>query len=303
MKRSTNLAWSELKVGLLLVAAFLVGTVAIVSFTGIREYFRPTFPLATVLRQVSGLKPGAVVMLTGVRVGNVTRLSIAPGEQAGVRVTMAIFASYGADIRRDARASLGSQGLLGDKYIELEPGTAMAPPVTPGATIAGYTPADFTDVVGSAQDATARLTDVLKELAALTRELRAGSGTAGRLLSDPALYDDARHAAESLTGTAGDLTQTSRAYRDLGTHLDSMLAEDGTLHRLATDRAPFERLNQALERLDAVLARVEAGQGSLGKAVNDPEMADELTGLIKDSRHLVHDMEANPHKYFHFTVF
>jgi phospholipid/cholesterol/gamma-HCH transport system substrate-binding protein len=303
MKRSTNLAWSELKVGLLLVVAFLVGTVAIVSFSGIREYFRPTFPLYTVMKQVSGLKPGAVVMLSGVRVGNVTGLAIAPEGKGGVRVAMNIFTDNADDVRRDAHASLGSQGLLGDKYIELAAGTAMAPPVSPGATITGDTPTDFSEVVGSAQDATAKLTEVLDELASLTRELRTGKGTAGQLIRDPGLYDDARKATEAFAGTATDVTETARTYRELGDRLNQVLEQDGTLHKLASDGQPFDRLNEALARLDRVLSRVESGEGTLGKAVNDPELMDELTGLIKDTRRLVNEVEQDPKKYIHFSVF
>ena len=303
MKRSTNLAWSELKVGLILVIALIVGTVAVVSFSGIREYFRPTFPLSTRFDQVSGLKPGAVVMLSGVHVGNVTGLTLVPGDGRGVEVAMEVYASHRDEIRADAGASLGSQGLLGDKYIELSPGTAAAAPVAPGATIGGTTPTDFTQVVGQAQDAADRLAKLLDELTALAHAAREGEGTAGRLLSDPALYDEARGAAKAVTGTADEVGHTAEAYRDLGKRLNDMLEADGTLGRLARDAEPFERLNDSLGRLDAVLARVEKGEGSVGKAFSDPELADELTGLVKDLRRLVHDVEDNPKKYVHFTMF
>jgi len=303
MKRSTNLAWSELKVGLLLVAAVLVGTVAVVSFSGIREYFRPTFPLSTHFDQVSGLKKGAVVMLSGVQVGSVTGLSLLPGEGEGVAVAMAIYTAHQADIRADARASLGSQGLLGDKYIELAPGTAQAPPVAPGATLAGTAPTDFTQVVGQAQDAADRLARLLDELTALAKSAREGEGTAARLLRDPALYDEARGAAHAVTGSATQVADTAQAYRDLGKRLSAMLEADGTLNRLAKDSEPFDRLNAALGRMDTVLARVEKGEGSVGKAFADPELADELTGLVKDLRRLVKDVEDNPHKYVHLTLF
>jgi phospholipid/cholesterol/gamma-HCH transport system substrate-binding protein len=303
MKRSTNLAWSELKVGLLLVVALLIGTVAVVSFSGIRAYFRPTFRLSTHFDQVSGLKPGAVVMLSGVQVGSVKGLSLVPGEGQGVEVAMAVYAVHRPDIRADARASLGSQGLLGDKYVELTPGTAQAPPVTPGATIGGTAPTDFTQVVGQAQDAADRLARLLDELTALAKTAREGEGTAGRLLRDPALYDEARGAAHALAGSANQVTDTAQAYRDLEKRLDEMLAADGTLNRLAKDPEPFARLNEALGRMDTVLARVEKGEGSVGKAFSDPELADEITGLVKDLRGLVRDVEENPKKYVHVSLF
>jgi phospholipid/cholesterol/gamma-HCH transport system substrate-binding protein len=303
MKRSTNLPWSELKVGLILVVALIVGTVAVISFSGIREYFRPTFPLTTRFAQVSGLKPGAVVMLSGVHVGNVTGLVLVPGEGRGVEVAMAVFTAHQDEIRADAIASLGSQGLLGDKYVELSPGTAEAPPVSPGSTIAGTAPTDISQVVDQAQDAADRLARLLDELTALAKTAREGQGTAGRLLSDPALYDEARGAAKAMTGTADEVTRTAEAYQDLGKRLNEMLESDGSLGRLARDAEPFERLNDALGRLDTVLERVEKGEGSVGKALNDPELTDELTGLIKDLRELVRDVQENPKKYVQFTLF
>lgn len=303
MKRSTNLAWSELRVGLILVVALLVGTVAVMSFSGIREYFRPTFPLQTHFSQVSGLKPGAVVMLSGVLVGNVTDLAIPPGDTPGVEVTMAIYTARRKDIRADAQASLGSQGLLGDKYIEIAPGSPDAEPVAPGGRIAGTTPTDFTQVVDQAQDTADRLGTLLDEMTALTKALRTGEGTAGRLVTDHALYDQARDAAGALTDTATELTQTAQAYRELGARISEMAEADGTMHRLSTDPEPFERLTRAMGRLDAVLAKVEAGEGSLGRAVNDPELVDEVTGLVKDLRRLVQDVEENPNKYVRFSLF
>lgn len=303
MKRSTNLAWSELRVGLILVAALLVGTVAVTSFSGIREYFRPTFPLTTRFSQVSGLKPGAVVMLSGVLVGNVKDLAIPPGKSPEVEVTMAIYTARRKDIRADAEASLGSQGLLGDKYIEIAPGSPDQPPVAPGGRIAGTTPTDFTQVVDQAQDAADRLGALLDEVTALAKAMRKGEGTAGRLVTDPALYDQARDAAGALSDTAKELSETARAYRDLGARISQMTEADGTMHRLTTDPEPFERLTRAMGHLDAVLAKVEAGEGTLGRAVNDPELADEVTGLVKDLRGLVQDVQKHPDKYVRFTLF
>jgi len=303
MKRSTNLAWSELKVGLILVVALLVGTVAVASFSGIREYFRPTFVLSTHFEQVSGLKPGAVVMLSGVHVGNVTDLTLLPGDARGVKVDLAVFTSHRSEIRADAKASLGSQGLLGDKYVELSPGSAETPPVSPGATIAGTAPTDIAQVVDQAQDAADRLTTLLNELTALAKTAREGEGTAGRLLSDPTLYEEARGAAKAVSGTADEVNHTAEAYRDLGKRLNDMIAADGTLGRLARDGEPFDRLNEALGRLDTVLERVEKGEGSVGKALSDPELTDEVTGLVKDLRTLVQDIQDNPKKYIHLTLF
>lgn len=312
MKRSTNLAWAELKVGILLVAAFLIGTIGIVSFSGIREYFRPSFPLHTDFRKVSGLKPGAVVMLSGIHVGNVRSLAFHGGERQEVRVTMKIYRQYQEDIRKDALATLGSQGLLGDKYVELVPGSPEQPAVERDDTIAGDSGmADLDRMVNRAENVTEKLGKTLDELTALAKGLREGEGTAGRLLSDPALYERAREAAgelagtaKELSGTARELRRTAKAYQDLGDEVSAGLVRpDGTLKRLAENPEPFERLNASLGRLDALLARMEQGEGTLGKILQDDTVAEEVTGLIRDMRALVQDVKANPKRYLHVEIF
>ncbi|MFQ5508326.1 MAG: MlaD family protein [Leptospirillia bacterium] len=304
MKRSTNLAWSELRVGILLLAAFLVGTSAIVFFSGIREYFRPTFPVHTYLTKVSGLKPGAVVMLSGVTVGNVTTLDLAP-EKDAVKVSMKIYTALGEAVRENATATLGSQGLLGDKYIELDPGSQELPPIAVDGVIQPNLDAlDIDQVMGQAEDVTKKLNDLLDEMTGLAREIREGGGTAGKLLADSGLYDNARKAAAELTDTAKALSETASTYDKLGDKVGKTFLEgDGTLKRLADNPEPFEKLNASLGHMDTVLGRLEEGEGALGKLLNDPEMADEMTGLVQDIRALVTDIKEHPKRYFDVSVF
>ena len=312
MKRSTNLAWSELKVGILLVSALLIGTVGVVSFTGIREFFRPTFPMYTDMQKVSGLKPGALVMLSGVRVGSVTRLSLERVGTQGVRVEMRVYENHRQDIHADAIASLGSQGLLGDKYVELAPGSPDTPQVETAAVIvADNGSADFENIMGQAKDMTTRLNDLVVELTALTRQMRSGEGTIGRMMTDPALYNSARDATRSMNRTAEELSATARESRNaassfttLGKDLNTtLLAPDGTLKRLAENPEPFEHLNSAMARLDSVLGKIDKGDGTVGTVVNNDAIAVELAALLRDMRKLVKDFEENPKKYINVSVF
>jgi len=312
MKRSTNMAWAELKVGILLVGAFLIGTVTIVSFTGIREYFRPTFEINTQMHKVAGLKPGAVIMLSGVRVGNVSTMHLSAGTGQGVDVTLKIFDQYSNNVRRDARATLGSQGLLGDKYIELEPGTGDAGPVQPGDIIAsGGDPTDISAMVGQAENLTERMNTLLTEMTLLTHELRSGTGSVNKLIKDSTLYDNASRAAKQATDTAkkfGDtaeqISTTAKNYAQLSERLDAtLLKPDGTLKRLANNPEPFEHLNQALARFDTLSKKLTEGDGTLSRLINDGTVDKELGGLLKDLRRLVQKMESNPKKYLHLTVF
>ena len=312
MKRSTNLAWSELKVGIILVGAFLIGTITVVSFSGIREYFRPTFEIHAQMDKISGLKPGALVMLSGVHVGNVKQIQLSAGTGQGVLVSMRIYSQYQNDIRRDAKAMLGSQGLLGDKYVELDPGHGEKEPVHPGDIIAaGGDPSDLSNIVGQAEDLTGQMKLLIAELTGLARELRTGTGTLGRMVQDDDLYNTAKQTTDRLAATAdkfGDtaksITEAGKTYKKLGDELrESIINQDGTLKKLAQDPAPFENLSSSLVKMDAVLEKLAAGEGSLGKLLNDDTVTEELTGLLKDIRRLVNKIEKNPKENIKITVF
>ncbi len=302
MKRSTNLAWAELRVGILLVATLLVGTITLTFFSSIREYFRPTFPVHVMMSDVSGLKKGALVMLTGLQVGSVSALQMR-GDQ--VQVDLSIYTVFQSGIHEDATATLGSAGLLGDKYVNLSSGDQDAPILGEGGVLQeGVASTDIAGILGEAEDVTTRINLLLSELTEVVHVLRAGQGTAGKLLNDSELYDAASDTARALSVTAGELSGTAKRFNTLGKQLQKDLLEgDGTLQRLTGNPEPFERLNSSMAHLDAVLARLEAGEGSLGKLLNDEATTEELTGLIADIRRLVQKIEAEPKKYLHFTVF
>jgi phospholipid/cholesterol/gamma-HCH transport system substrate-binding protein len=168
----------------------------------------------------------------------------------------------------------------------------------------GVSSTDIARILGEAADVTTRINLLLAEVTEVVQVLRAGQGTAGKLLNDPELYDVASDTARALAVTAGELSGTAKRFNKLGQQLQKDLLEgDGTLQRLTGNPEPFERLNSSMAHLDAVLAKLEAGEGSLGKLLNDETTTEELTGLIADIRSLVQKIEAEPKKYLHFTVF
>ena len=69
------------------------------------------------------------------------------------------------------------------------------------------------------------------------------------------------------------------------------------------DPSLYENLNGAAARLERVLAEVQTGDGLLSRALRDPELADQFTGLVVDLRALLRDMRENPGRYVQFSVF
>jgi phospholipid/cholesterol/gamma-HCH transport system substrate-binding protein len=133
MRRSVNITWAELKVGLVIMVGFVIFTLAILSFGTIRNLFVPRVPVEVVFSNVKGLKAGAPVWIAGVEMGNVKQIKFPTGGQAsGIRVIMDINTAMRGMIKTDSTATILTQGLLGDQYIEIELGSTSAPPLTAG---------------------------------------------------------------------------------------------------------------------------------------------------------------------------
>ena len=118
----------QLRIGAFVLAALLVFLAIIYLLGAQARYFERKDTLLAEFTEVGGLIEGAAVRLAGVQIGRVTDV-VLPGEPGGkVRVTLTIARRFMGRIRRDSEARIVTQGLLGDKLVEITLGSAAAPP-------------------------------------------------------------------------------------------------------------------------------------------------------------------------------
>jgi phospholipid/cholesterol/gamma-HCH transport system substrate-binding protein len=255
MPRTRSLAWSELKIGIVTIVALSLAATLIFLLSGEGGFFWQRYPVKTVFDNIAGLKEGAPVRVAGVEVGSVTRIAFT-GER--VEVTMEVMEENRQRITTESRAALGSVSLLGEAAVDITPSGSGTP-----IPDWGYIPTAPSS--SSIAEATTKVTAGLEEATALLRDLRAGKGTMGQLLTNDSLYQEHNRfvaSAEQLT------TQISRGR--------------GTLGRLAADPALYNELENTARSLNAMITNIRNGQGSIGRLLNDPAMADSLTATTKN---------------------
>ena len=380
MSATQQPALTELKVGIFVVVACGVLAVAIFSIGSQVGLFEEQFWALTYLGNVSGLKPGDVVLLGGVEVGNVARVEISPpgdlpqtmrntqilqtvadlldqqetlearvaaaeaellqargayrqavqslgaasreaqslerriedlerdlwdhqrglnrlrddveNERAGlqnIEVEMRINSDYRDWIRADSRISLGSVGLLGDKYIEISLGRTDLPArtipwevegwfttkTTDVVLITGMQQPTFVELITGANDILANFDILSTQFQDIMRSFEAGEGTIGRFITDPSFYNN-------LNATVENANLAMLRVNDLVAELS---AGPGTLGRLVQDDALHNRLVAATGELDQLLKKIDEGEGTLGRLVNDPtlfEKSDELLANLSE---------------------
>lgn len=319
MRRSTPLTWEEARVGLLILAALAViaGGVFWVGSTG--HVFGERFRLVTLMNSASGLAPGASVQLAGQNVGQVSRVDLIPPERrsaAGeaVAVTLAVNREVATQIREDSRARIQTQGLLGDRLVNITPGSPEAPRLQPGDTLAAVEPLDYQELLGQASGAVGELTEITRNLSDLTGRIAEGEGTAGRLLLDPTLYrrlvslsgslDSTLTAVNGGDGTLGRLLHDDRLYRRLvssAASLDTVTSRirrgEGSLGRMVASDSLYRSLSGAAGRADSLLARIVAGEGTAGRLVAEDAMYEELLKTLVDLNATLDQLRENPRRF------
>src|SRR5581483_9839242 len=120
-----SLAWTELRVGLLVIASFALLALAIFYVSGQSGIFTKKYSITAFFASANGLRSGAEVWLEGVTIGNVdqVRISKLPDPRRSVEVELKLNDTYKNIIRTDSMVTIGTIGLLGDKYVDITRGT------------------------------------------------------------------------------------------------------------------------------------------------------------------------------------
>jgi phospholipid/cholesterol/gamma-HCH transport system substrate-binding protein len=249
MPRTRSLVWSELKLGVLTIAALAIAAITIFLVMGGTGFFWQRYPLKTRFDNVAGLKPGSPVRLAGVEVGSVSNVVLTG---TTVEVWFEVNNRYQPEITTASVARLGSVSLLGEAAVDITPSAA-------GTAIPewGYVPSD--SQVASLSDVTSQASQSLADLSGLVHDVRTGRGTVGKLMTDDSLYVE----LERFVTSAGDVTR-------------SIKAGQGTLGKFIDDPAMAASLERTLSSLDEMTRRINAGEGSIGRLMTDDSFAQSL---------------------------
>jgi phospholipid/cholesterol/gamma-HCH transport system substrate-binding protein len=291
----------SLVVGLFVVLSLLVGGIALLTLGERSGLLAPRYRLVTYFDDVQGLVAGAPVRLAGKDVGRVEFVTFAPleGDVPPVRVVLQLDEAVHDRVRSDSVASIGTIGLLGDKYVSLSMGTSSGRVLAEGEQVASVSPVDLEDAVvrgTQAIDSVATLADnvnvvladleraletaklqetldavtgISTSLADISEEVRTGQGLLHSLIYDR--YE------------GGGVESIGRSLANLEEVLDEVAHGDGLLHALIYGSPEAEVLEEALRtlsRLDSILAKVDGGRGTLGLLVNDPTLYRDLEELV-----------------------
>ena len=258
-------AINKMKLGIFISLGITVFILAIYFIGEKQQLFRSTFRLSGVFRDVGGLQAGNNVRLSGINVGTIDNVSII--SDTSVRVVILIDESTRKFIRKDAVASIGSEGLMGNKALIISPGTGGKKIIEDNDIIATTQPTDIDEILKSLKTTIDNTSSVTGDLAKIAANIESGKGTIGRLMMD-------KEWRQNFETTIINLKEGSDGFRVL---MDKANEMDKILISL---ESTIENTNKITNDLSGITGSIQSGEGIIGRLFMDQSMGQNFDSIM-----------------------
>jgi phospholipid/cholesterol/gamma-HCH transport system substrate-binding protein len=285
----------EIRVGIFFAICLALLAVLIWKFGKYQPLAGKGYEINVVFSSVGGIVEDASVLYGGIKVGTVHTITL---DQTGeLKVIVKLSIDEGVKIRKDASFVINQSGLLGDRYVDIIPVGATAEFLKPGDSVVGSSGIDLTEAIHS-------VVDVLHQAAGtIERVDKAIQRIDETVLSRPSLdhldsalvnIDTVSSNAIGLTTSLRDVVDSNRGKLEstltrLSDAADDLKQASSNVDQVVISNQDdvhkaVKNLAESTERLDDILARLEKGQGTVGKLLVDPTLHDDLVRLVENWR-------------------
>jgi phospholipid/cholesterol/gamma-HCH transport system substrate-binding protein len=195
----------NLRLGIFIVITLAIFATAVFLIGGRESMFRSSYKVRADFANVAGLNEGADVRVGGIRKGSVKSIQLPKEPDGKVVVLMELEKDTQSIVKMDSLADIKSEGMLGDKYIEISFGSMEAAKLRGGETIGTRPPIDISDLFGKANqilDTTQVALDNVKNatsnISDISAKINTGQGTVGALINDKTIYNQAAATVTSM---------------------------------------------------------------------------------------------------------
>lgn len=293
MTKNTNYIW---KLGLFVILGFTLFILAIYFIGNNKNLFGATFRLQAHFKNVSGLKVGNNVRFSGINVGTVKEIEFV--SDSAVVVDLIIKDDVQKYIKTDAIASIGTDGLMGDKVLTISPGTSSNQIVKNNATIASAKAVELEDLMIGLRKSVDNAQIITLQLSEFSLKINKGKGALTKVLTDEEF-------ANSIEATLQNLKNSSNEFAIFTTNMND---KNGTLSKLMTDPEYANSIDRMLTNLEKSTkefqhfsSKLNTEKGILSKLLSDERLANSidssLINIEKGSKKLIEIEEAAQHNF------
>lgn len=276
------------KLGLFVIAGlvFLILTLYMIGKN--RNLLGSNFTLNANFNNVSGLVPGNNVRFSGIDVGTVSKIEII--NDTSIHVTMTVDRSVRRHIRQNTIATIATDGIMGNKLINLSVQPGESQEVQEGDVLQSLKPVETDAMLRTLNTTNDNIAIITQNLREITNKLNS-SNSLWTLLSDTAIASDTKQTITDLRTTGRN---TAAFTSELNQLADRLKGGEGLVGSLLTDTVVFKNLDQSIRdvqmassqvaaltnELKALIRDIDEGQGTVGLLLSDTAMAAKLYNSI-----------------------
>jgi len=308
-------ASQKIRLGLFVIIGLLIFILAVYFIGDKQKMFGKTSHLEAVFNNANGLQLGNSVRYSGISVGTVRGIKM--DNDTTIRVDMIIDKAIFPYIKKDAVATISSDGLVGNMIINILPGKGNEAPVQPGDEIRSYNRVRTEDMLNTLSVTNKNAAKLTSNLLKITNEINDGKGLLSSLLKDTIMAKDLKETMRYLKLTAKGASETATKIDKLVASLDNKNNVVGVIKDSAVAnkiKNMVTNLNQSTKEINVVIANLDAtilsikdGKGTFNYLANDPELVQKIdstmTNINEASAKLNENMEAMRHNFLFKSYF
>jgi phospholipid/cholesterol/gamma-HCH transport system substrate-binding protein len=302
--------FQKLKLGVFVIAGTILFIISMYFIGDKQNLFGSTIKLRAIFKNINGLQQGNNVRFLGIDVGTVKNIEIL--NDTSIMVIMIIEEEIIGFIKKDAVSIIGTDGLMGNKLINITPKYITSEVVKENDTLNTLSELDTEEMLRKLEHTNSNVAMITYNLVDITKEIQAGKGTIGRLLKDTTL---AQNIDETLINLKKSSKKTTRILEVIEDNIKDINLGEGTVGSLFVDTIFAKNIKEMIEELKVtssntkeitaeikrMVSNVKNGQGAFGNVIADSTFSENLERSIdniqKGTEAFNENMEALKHNF------
>jgi phospholipid/cholesterol/gamma-HCH transport system substrate-binding protein len=300
----------KISLGFFVIIGLIIFVLAIYFIGDKQKMFGRTNHLTAVFNNVNGLQLGNNVRYSGINVGTVRGIEMV--NDTVIRVDMIIDDAILKHIKKDAIATISSDGLVGNMIISITPGEGTQPLVKAGDEIRSFNRIRTDDILNTLNVTNKNAALITTDLLKITKKMTEGKGTLGLLVSDTIMGNDLKETMNYLKLTSkGTLTTVTNLNAIITTLNDKnnvigVIKDSAVANKIKNIVINLDQsskgINKVVNNLNATILNIKDGKGAINYLSNDTKLVRKIdstmTNINDASFRLNENLEALKHNFF-----
>lgn len=299
MEKSTS---QKINLGIFVILGSLLFIITIYFIGNKKDMFNKTIQISAVFNNINGLQTGNNVRFSGINVGTVKQIVIL--NDSVIRVDMAIEKEVISHIKKDAIASIGSDGLVGNMIINIIPGKKSNEAVSFGDTILSENKTTTDEILKTINSTSANAKVITDNLVRITNQISSKEGTIGMLINDTLMSQDLKRTVYNLKVTTKITSESMATLNNIIVGLNNKDNVIGTLKDTLVGRkikVIIANLEKSSQQINQTISNIKDGKGALNYLSNDPKLVKQIDSTMininQASSRLNENLEALKHNF------